>query len=125
MKDGRLSYDKGPDGSFHIDLSELVRVFPEANMERTGTGTRADVPNEHATEHANAFNALRVLVQELKEDKVRLQGELDRASEERKQLLAMIDRQTEHVRLLTDQREERGRRTEQSRSFLDRWLRRP
>src|SRR5947199_5147481 len=32
MKDGRLSYDKGPDGSFHIDLSELVRVFPEANM---------------------------------------------------------------------------------------------
>ena len=104
MKDGRLSYEKGPDGSFQIDLSELTRVFPDADVERTGTSTRADAPNTHGAEHANGFNALQALVQELKEDKTRLQRELDRAAEERQQLLTMLDRQSEQVRLLTDQR---------------------
>jgi chromosome segregation ATPase len=109
MKDGRLSYEKGPDGSFQIDLSELVRVFPDADVRRTGAGTRADAPNVHGTEHLNGFNALQALVQELKEDKTRLQRELDRAAEERQQLLAMLERQTEQVKLLTDERQQKER----------------
>jgi len=117
MKDGRLSYEKGADGSFQIDLSELVRVFPDADAERTRAGTRADEPNVHGAGHANEFNGLRELVQELREDKARLQSELDRAAEERKQVLAMLERQTEHVRLLTDQRT-----TELQRSWLTRWF---
>jgi hypothetical protein len=117
MKDGRLSYEKGADGSFQIDLSELVRVFPDADVGRTRTGTRAGEPNMQGAGHANEFNGLRELVQELKEDKARLQGELDRAAEERKRLLAMLERQTEHVRLLTDQRA-----TEPQRSWLTRWF---
>lgn len=107
MKDGRLSYDKADDGSFQIDASELLRVFPNANIEG-GTGEHARTGNGTSTEgvSSNEFNALHVLVRELKEDKVRLLAELDRAVQERAQLLAVVDRQSEHVRLLTDQREQ-------------------
>ena len=119
IKDGRLSYEKAADGSFQIDLSELARVFPDAVAGRSEEQARASTLSTHEPEHANAYSALHALVQELKEDKTRLQGELDRAAEERKQLLTMLDRQTEHLKLLTDQREK-----ERHSSSLFRWFRR-
>jgi hypothetical protein len=105
MKDGRLSYEKADDGSFQIDASELHRVFPQANIEG-GTGERVRAGNgaSHEWASANEHSALHALVRELKEDKARLLSDLDRAAQERAQLLAVIDRQSEHVRLLADQR---------------------
>jgi hypothetical protein len=105
MKDGRLSYEKAEDGSFKIDGSELLRVFPQANLEG---GTQEHVRTGHSAgfegSSPSEYNALHALVRELKEDKTRLLQELERTVQERAQLLAVIDRQSEHVRLLTDQR---------------------
>jgi hypothetical protein len=121
MKDGRLSYEKAEDGSFKIDASELLRVFPQANIEG-GTGGHARTGNGAGTEggSSNEFNGLHALVRELKEDKTRLLQELDRAAQERAQLLAVIDRQSEHVRLLTDQRSKEEPQTAPRPSLLRR-----
>jgi hypothetical protein len=105
MKDGRLSYEKSDDGSFQIDASELLRVFPQANVDG-GTEGHERAGNGMGSERglSNEYSALHALVRELKEDKTRLLSELERAAQERAQLIAVIDRQNEHVRLLTDQR---------------------
>jgi hypothetical protein len=121
MKDGRLSYQKAEDGSFQIDASELLRVFPQANIEG-GTEGHARTGNSAGTEggSTNEFSALHALVRELKEDKTRLLQELERAAQERAQLLAVIDRQSEHVRLLTDQRPKEELQTAPRSSLLRR-----
>jgi hypothetical protein len=105
MKDGRLSYDKADDGSFCIDMSELVRVFPDARGALREGHARTGTETGTAAEFANPFDGLHALVRELKEDKTRLQAELERAAQERAQLLTMLDRQTDHIKLLTDQQQ--------------------
>jgi hypothetical protein len=105
MKDGRLSYEKADNGSFRIDLSELVRLFPDARIVPGERHARAGTETGTEGEFANAFNGLHALVRELKEDKTRLQAELERAAQERTQLLSMLDRQTDHIKLLTDQQQ--------------------
>jgi hypothetical protein len=105
MKDGRLSYEKADDGSFRIDLSELVRVFPDARIVPGEGHARAGTETGTNGEFANPFDGLHALVRELKEDKTRLQAELERATQERAQLLSMLDRQTDHIKLLTHQQQ--------------------
>jgi hypothetical protein len=120
IKQGRLSQVHDTDGSMHIDASELLRVFPDADLERarehvreSDTGT-----NGHALEHdeIGELAALRDLVRELRDDKHHLR-------QEREQLLTMLrDRdesiarkdellaeQMQTVKLLTDQRERKRR----------------
>jgi hypothetical protein len=72
MKDGRLSYDKADDGSFCIDMSELVRVFPDARSALREGHARTGTETGTAAEFANPFDGLHALVRELKEDKTRL-----------------------------------------------------
>ncbi len=116
IKRGRLSAERDDDGAVLIDASELVRVFPKADLSRAGERSpdRALLNREHNHEQAPELHVLRMLVEELQADKRRLLSDLDRAAEERSRLLAMFQEQTEQVRLLTDQRERK-------RSWWARW----
>ncbi len=128
IRKGKLSAERADDGTIRIDLSELLRVYPQANIERA----REHAPDgslnkaERAPDHAPEVSALRTLVDELQADKRRLLSELDRereermrAAEERARLLSVVEKQSEQVRLLTDQRE----RTARPRRWWQRWRR--
>jgi excisionase family DNA binding protein len=102
IKDGQLSYERSDGKNVLIDASELLRVYPEAALEHAHERSRDDASNVHEREAAGEIRALRELVDELRQDKGRLQTELDRAAEERGRLLSMLEAK-DH--LLTDQRE--------------------
>jgi hypothetical protein len=109
----------------HIDASELLRVFPDADLERA----REHAPNGQAGMHEQGdvdadegeLGALRELISELKEDKAHLRQELERAAAERAEIVAertrllsmleekdrVLAQQLEQVRLLTDARTQR------------------
>jgi hypothetical protein len=127
IKTGRLSAEPADDGSMRIDLSELLRVFPDADPQRVhehapdGAVNTDEQGDEH---HPSAhFSALRTLLEELKADKLNrdneaeyLRQELRHAREERERLLSMLEHkdrlfeeQAQTVRLLTDRRERRHR----------------
>ena len=108
IKRGRLSAEQAEDGTLRIDASELLRVFPQADLARAEERAphRAMLNAERGE-----LDALRTLVEELQGDKQHLRAELDRAADERTRLLGVIERkdrlleeQLEQVRLLTDQR---------------------
>jgi chromosome segregation ATPase len=126
IKQGRLSAERREDGNLRVDLSELRRVFPEASPERVHERAPAAASSAHErvreradahSEHAE-LRALQALVGELKADKLHRDGEVaylreelrhareerTRLSEERDRLLRMLEEQSAHVRLLTDQR---------------------
>ena len=106
IKDGQLSYERVDGKNVLIDASELLRVYPQADLQRTDERSANDAPNarEHDETHASSaeIRVLRELVEELRSDKGRLQTELDRAGDERRKLLEMLEVKD---RLLTDQRE--------------------
>jgi excisionase family DNA binding protein len=126
IKDGQLSYERGEGKNVLIDASELLRLYPSANLERSDERSVNDAPNarEHEEAHANAgeIRVLRELVDELRQDKTRLQTELDRAGDERRKLMEMFEAKD---RLLTDQRTGAERaRSERHSLSLFRWFRR-
>ena len=106
IKDGQLSYERLDGKNVLIDASELLRVYPQADLQRTDERSVNDAPNarEHDETHASSgeIRVLRELVEELRADKGRLQAELDRTGDERRKLLEMLETKD---RLLTDQRE--------------------
>jgi AcrR family transcriptional regulator len=125
IKSGRLSMTQETDGGMHIDASELLRVFPDADLERA----REHAPDGQAGLHEQGdvhadegeLRALRELISELKEDKAHLRQELERAAAERAEIVAertrllsmleekdrVLAQQLEQVRLLTDARTQR------------------
>ena len=119
IRKGKLSTERAEDGSVRIDASELLRLFPDANLERARVLAPDSAANAPERANANAeLTSLRALVDELKADKIHLRAEAERAaaervqlaeertrlSAERAQLLAMLREQAEQVRLLTDAR---------------------
>jgi hypothetical protein len=116
VKDGRLSAEQ-VDGEVRIDASELVRVFPDADLDRAHErgANRSARRSEHEREPGDEA---RILIEELMADKRRQAAELERAARERETLLEMLrakdeivaekDRQLSEqmqtVRLLTDER---------------------
>ena len=102
LRSGRISGVQGPDGGVRIDPSELLRVYPDANLKQ-------DVPRTRDVTRNDAYGgervALRSLIDELKGDKLRLTAELDRAHEEHARLLTLLERSSDQVRLLTDERQ--------------------
>jgi hypothetical protein len=125
IKRGRLSVTQGDDGDARIDASELLRVFPRADLRRAREAFQSDAVDTREQEgdslHAAEVAALHAHLTELQADKQRMAAELMRAAEERAQLLAMLTRrdeilvekdrvlaqQLEQVRLLTDARTQR------------------
>jgi hypothetical protein len=111
LRDGRLSCDKDAHGAVRIDASELLRLFPEADLVRAER-THVDAHERGVPYEAAAYEQVtRTLIDELQRDKLHLQAELTRASEERAQLLSMLatkdrllEEQTQTLRLLTDTR---------------------
>jgi hypothetical protein len=122
IKRGRLSVTQGDDGDAHIDASELLRVFPRADLHRAREALQGDAVDtrERGSDslHVAELAALQAHLAELQADKQRMVADLERAAEERAQLLSMLARrdaileekdrvlaqQLEQVRLLTDAR---------------------
>ncbi|MGZ9086744.1 MAG: hypothetical protein ACXW3R_14685 [Rhodoplanes sp.] len=111
VHDGRLSAERLDDGSLRIDASELLRIYPRADLERLRidrnesmrTGTRDSVRTPtHRIE--GELRALQVYIDELKRDKERLVRDLATAADERRQLLTMLETKD---RLLEDARARR------------------
>jgi excisionase family DNA binding protein len=112
IKGGKISAEKLEDGSVRIDASELLRVWPEANLKRA----RNSGGNSHGdTGNSGGNSAERALLDEIRQERDRLRRDLDREREERQQLMRVIEEQAaavrsqgEQIKLLTDQRERRS-----------------
>ncbi len=126
LKDGTLSAERTKDGSLCIDASELLRLYPRADLARVRAAAPSEPVNAHeharAPESSGEVQALRFLIDELKasqstqRDEIGfLRSELSRAREERERLLSMLEAKD---RLLTDQRERTA-----SRRWWQRWRR--
>lgn len=89
---GTLSKETGDDGKPVIDLAELVRVYPHAVTEPG----RQSPPSLVAGRDMESVS-LRQLVNVLKEDKERLQQQLDRAEAQHKEALAEKENKFERV----------------------------
>ena len=91
VRDGRLSAERLEDGSLRIDASELLRVYPRADIDRarrsgdsvtrTGTSDSQRAPKERID---GELRALTAHLDELKRDKERLVRELEDAAAERR-----------------------------------------
>jgi hypothetical protein len=108
VRRGRLSAERMNDGSVRIDASELLRVYPQADLARVAngsdnrTGARSRDERTVAGDAAHGeLDALRAFIDELKRDKERLQRELEAAADERVRLLTMLEEERHEVKLLT------------------------
>lgn len=109
VRDGRLSAERVEDGSLQIDASELLRVYPSADLERVRIGSTAvtrtrtrDILHADKDRNDGELRALTAHLEELKRDKERLVRDLEVAAKERQQLLSMLEAKD---RLLEDKRE--------------------
>jgi hypothetical protein len=110
MEKGSLSKEISEDGNPVIDLSELVRIYPQAAT-CTGQPDRTDEQSGGQLV-TGGWQKEATLLQEriasLEADKAALRRDLDHerneASTTRDRLLALLERHVETVRLLTDQR---------------------
>jgi excisionase family DNA binding protein len=111
VKGGRLSAEKLEDGSVRIDASELLRVWPEADLKRSRNSGNS-VGNSQGDTGNSVLQA--AFLEEIRKDRDRLRLELDKEREERHRLVRVIEEQAaavrsqgEQIKLLTDQRERR------------------
>jgi hypothetical protein len=127
IKQGQISIERVDDGSMRIDASELLRLYPDADLERAHERAPGTVLNAHergdGSDEQADHRALLLLVEELRADKLHLRAELERAAqereraaEERARFLSAIEQkdrqlaeQAKQVRLLTDQRQPKRR----------------
>jgi excisionase family DNA binding protein len=122
IKNGRLSAEKLDDGSVRVEASELLRVWPDADLDRarnTGNSAKPLPGNSHGDSGNSTSNdgdnaVLQALLDEIRQDRDRLRAELDKERQERERLVRVIEEQAvavrsqgEQIRLLTDQRERR------------------
>lgn len=117
IKASKVSAGKDDEGRWWFDPAELVRAYGEpksgnAAGNAAGTGSepgelyeRTSLGNTLETEAQQALvTELRARIAELKSDKDELRRQVDEERAERDRLLNVIERQAEHVKLLTDQR---------------------
>lgn len=122
-KSGRLSATKSDDGDYLIDPAELERVYGTLRGVQPPDALRHDALQPDAT--TNETNGLRREVEMLREQVRVLTADKDDLRTERDRLIGVLERNAEHMRFLTDQRErvEDAARQEVSRpSFLARWF---
>jgi hypothetical protein len=116
---GKLSATRDEHGRFLIDPAELERVFGALTPP---IDARTDAVHENAQPfHESALARELVLIREIL-DRERAAHERERGEwhEERSFLRTMLEKQTDQVKLLTDQREQERARS----PSLFRWFRR-
>lgn len=123
LKAGKLSGERLDDGTVVIDPSELLRVYPAADLKQTqATGNRRDRDAASVTVKRSDPSVFQDLVAELRQQRDRLQADLDRersdrtaereaATAERTRLLRVVEQQADQMKLLTDQRTEAEKQT--------------
>lgn len=110
VREGKVSVEKDEDGTVTIEPSELLRVYPKADLEKARAARdKADrLPNGDDSSRSQV-SPLQALVDVLAQDKERLQRELEQAraeaKEERDRLLHIVEEQSGQIRQLTDQRQ--------------------
>jgi hypothetical protein len=115
-KAGRLSAARSEDGDFLIEPVELERVYgslraPQPEEPLHGDASQLSATHNEANVLRRENELLREQLRTLAEDKEDLRAERDR-------LLGVLERNTDQIRLLTDQREERERAAARPRSPL-------
>lgn len=104
IKNGRISAERQPDGSYLIDPSELHRVYPPIV---SGNGSQNSESNDSQPLTADTETAL------LRQDNLRLLEQIEILRDERDDLRRRLDNEAEERRrltlIVTDQRVRRGR----------------
>ena len=103
-KTGKLSATKTDTGDFLIDPAELERVYGTLRMPQPATSLHVDALQPDAP--LNETNVLRREVELLREQLRTLAADKDDLRAERDRLLGVLERNAEHMKLLTDQREQ-------------------
>ena len=106
-KAGKLSAAKSGDGDYLIDPAELERVYGTLRAVQPDGALQEGAAQPDAT--ANETSALRKEVELLRERVRDLEADKDDLRAERDRLLGVLERQTEQVRLLTDERQQKER----------------
>ena len=107
LETGRISAEKDNGGRLRIDLSELQRVYPEADSKSSPLQRHRDATRDD--ENGTVATALQAQIDLLENERDRLRGELDserrERAAERDRLLSLVEASQ---RQLTDQRERRS-----------------
>lgn len=101
-KTGRISAVRGAAGDFLIQVAELERAYGTLRAPQPANGLQEVAEQQPATSFATSIlehevALLRERVASLERDKDDLRGERDR-------LLGVLEKQSDHIKLLTDQR---------------------
>jgi hypothetical protein len=83
VKSGRISADRDEDGRPRIDASELLRVYPNADLEKRDATAKQETREKQETHNDNS--AVRAQLELMREERDRLIAELDRERRERNQ----------------------------------------
>jgi len=83
VKSGRISADRDESGRPHIDASELLRVYPNADLEKRDETTKQETNEKQETRNDNS--TMRTQLELMREDRDRLIAELERERRERNQ----------------------------------------
>src|SRR3954470_24176074 len=106
IEEGRLSATRDERNRYRIDPSELERVYGSLRS----PDARADEPSDALPQSASA-DAMRAagLMREVELLREMLERERRSFEEERTFLRGMLERHTEHMKLLTDERQQKER----------------
>ena len=83
VKNGKISADRDDDGRPHIEASELLRVYPNTNLEKRDATTKQETIDKRETRNDNS--AIHAQLELMREERDRVIAELDRERRERNQ----------------------------------------
>ena len=102
IKNGRISAEKQPDGSYLIDPSELHRVYPPVLSRNRCENDESNDPQRSATDTETTL---------LRQDNMRLSEQIEMLRDERDDLRRRLDAEADERRrltlIITDQRPKR------------------
>src|SRR3954447_23782686 len=83
IKGGKISAEKLEDGGIRIDASELLRVWPHADLKRARNNGNSLGNSHRDTGNSDGYSADQALLAEIRQDRDRLRAELDKERQER------------------------------------------
>lgn len=103
---GKLSATKDENGRYLIDPAELERVFGALALHDADTDAEIDAVHENAQAHNALERELDVVRELLEAERSMHERERRTWEDERGFLRSLVEKQTDQVKLLTDQRSE-------------------